>query len=191
MAKVLVINGTERLREVVRKLREAGDKDVVNAMVRGIREAAKPTVADVQEKVRHLPIHGEREFGGLRGGALARFRHDVSRSKAKNVARTITRAIGRSGLRETVARSITITVSTSPRRAAVRIKAAAARMPPDQRRLPRRLNRGKWRHPVFGNKENWVTQTSEPNWFDGTIKKHAPEVRREIKAQVDEVMRKI
>ncbi len=37
--------------------------------------------------------------------------------------------------------------------------------------LPARTNEGRWRHPVMGNKNVWVTQTSRQGWFDGTARK--------------------
>jgi hypothetical protein len=40
----------------------------------------------------------------------------------------------------------------------------------------RRLNRTQWRHPVYGNKENWATQISPiPGYFDETLSKYKAE----------------
>ena len=189
VARVL-ITGTEELREVAARLRDAGDRKLITALARGIKNAAKPAVDELKQKVRGLPVEGERG-ATLSGGALARMQHDVLRSRSKNIAHVIKRAIGRAGLRDTIARIITTQVSTSARRAAVRIRIPAAAMPPKQRRLPRYLNKGKWRHPVFGNKEVWVGQKSEPHWFEDTLKKQGPEVRKEILAQVRQVTDKI
>jgi hypothetical protein len=30
------------------------------------------------------------------------------------------------------------------------------------------LNRGKWRHPLFGNRSHWFEQSVTPGWFDKT-----------------------
>jgi hypothetical protein len=49
-------------------------------------------------------------------------------------------------------------------------------MPPDQRKLPMYMNRGQWRHPVFGG-PRWVTQAVQPGWFDRPARRHAPRVR--------------
>lgn len=37
------------------------------------------------------------------------------------------------------------------------------------------LNRGEWRHPVFGNRDVWVTQRVTPGWFDRTGQAAKPE----------------
>lgn len=38
------------------------------------------------------------------------------------------------------------------------------------------LNRGQWRHPVFGNRNVWVTQRVTPGWFDATGQSARPEL---------------
>lgn len=44
----------------------------------------------------------------------------------------------------------------------------------------RTTDRGFLRHPVFGNREVWVTQRVDPGWFTETLQKSAPKVRREV-----------
>lgn len=40
----------------------------------------------------------------------------------------------------------------------------------------RRLNRKQWRHPIYGNKQAWVTQVSPiPGYFDETLMKYKAE----------------
>lgn len=54
----------------------------------------------------------------------------------------------------------------------IRVRMSSKAMPYDQRRLPKHLNYGRWRHPVFGNADAWVTQSAAPEgWFDGTFAK--------------------
>lgn len=49
-------------------------------------------------------------------------------------------------------------------------------MPPDQRKLPAYMNRGQWKHPVFGG-DRWVTQAVTPGWFDRPAIRHGRRVR--------------
>ncbi|MGZ4617180.1 MAG: hypothetical protein ACXV3F_00320 [Frankiaceae bacterium] len=83
------------------------------------------------------------------------------------------------GLAEKVAtQPIKASVRTSPRTAGVSIRAQFTR-----------TNRGRWRHPVFGNRDVWVSQTYEPakGWFDNTAKEHTPEA----KAEMEKVLLKV
>lgn len=44
----------------------------------------------------------------------------------------------------------------------------------------RSADRGFVRHPVFGNREVWVTTKVAPGWFTDTMRGGAPEVRKEV-----------
>jgi len=61
----------------------------------------------------------------------------------------------------------------------------------DKARLPRLMNRGSWRHPVFGNREVWVAQSSRFMWFDRPLLLAGPLVRREIKKVLDDIERRL
>ena len=54
-----------------------------------------------------------------------------------------------------------------------------------------RINDGILRHPVYGNREVWVSQDIRPGFFDDPVRHGGPEVRREIEAAVQRVIRKI
>lgn len=51
----------------------------------------------------------------------------------------------------------------------------------------RSLDRGRVRHPVFGNRSAWVNQQVTPGWFTGAMKAGTPIVRAEIGRVLDEV----
>lgn len=79
------------------------------------------------------------------------------------------------GLRATVAKQTKISVTTTGKRAGVRIRALKTGMPRGFRNAPKRLNaKGGWRHPVYGNREVWKTQMGQPGWFDDTIPRFKP-----------------
>lgn len=48
-------------------------------------------------------------------------------------------------------------------------------------------DRGFVKHPVFGNKGNWVTQTVEGGWFSDTLRDGAPLVRKELIEAIETV----
>lgn len=194
MAVRIYVEDADRIRDVGRRLKEAGDTKVYRAMVKGIRTAVKPAVDDVRSVVRALPIQGQGSRG--RGSAVrARAEYQLSRRRSRRRLRPaaqhrlLMRIRSRSGLRESVARAIGMNIRAAGKpTAVVRIRVDANMMPPGQRKLPRALNAGYWRHPVFGNRERWVGQTSEAGWWQKTLNKRGPHVRNEIDKSVSEVM---
>lgn len=55
----------------------------------------------------------------------------------------------------------------------------------------RSANRGVIRHPVFGNRERWVSQPVPSGWFDDTMRKHGPDVRPALERAIDDMARRI
>lgn len=57
----------------------------------------------------------------------------------------------------------------------------------------RRLNAGMVRHPVFGDRETWVTQTAgiTPGFLDKAFESGAADARREIQRAMDDIARKV
>ena len=60
-----------------------------------------------------------------------------------------------------------------------------------RRKRGRGLNQGRLRHPVYGNRDVWVQQPVNQNWFDDPIRDAAPEIRRKIEAVVKRVNYKL
>ena len=83
------------------------------------------------------------------------------------------------GLRQAAALSLAITVRGTGKRTGVEIRSRKAVMPDGKGKLPRYMDRGSWRHPVYGGK-TWVTQSTPPGWFLGTGAKMRPEAVREL-----------
>jgi hypothetical protein len=94
------------------------------------------------------------------------------------------------GLRKKMARVTNVQVRTSGRSAGVRVRLSRARMG-DQAGMARVTNNGKWRHPVYGNRKAWVTQTSRRSWFDDANRRAAPQVRRAVKATIDDIQKRL
>jgi hypothetical protein len=53
------------------------------------------------------------------------------------------------------------------------------------------INKGKVRHPVFGNKKNWAEQKVKPGWFDEPIEANLPKVRESLVEAMDNIAQKI
>lgn len=161
------ILGTGRLLELDRRLRAAGGRRLEQNLHRRVRRAAEPTHTALQNAIRTVPIRGPG------GGATRRRAGDDGRAH-----RTV-------GLRESIARAIRISVrSTQP--VGARIWIDRGRLPADQRSLPDRIDDGRWRHPVFGNRSVWVNQYGRP-WWGVTLRRMEPHMRREIARVLDDV----
>lgn len=182
--------GAIEFRAVAARLKKAGRNDIYRGMAKAIRESTKPAVNDVKRAAETLQIEGEGS-GGRGGGARARAAHALSRRK-KITDKARAKARAGSGLRATISRAIRPHVRATGRpTAAVRIKVERSMLPPDQRKLPGHMEKGHWRHPVFGHQDRWVGQSSTPNWFRGTLSKHGPTIRREVRRQVSAVIRSL
>lgn len=53
------------------------------------------------------------------------------------------------------------------------------------------INRGRLRHPVFGNRKVWVTQEVKPGWFSEPLVAGADEVRRELVQVMDGIAERL
>jgi hypothetical protein len=93
------------------------------------------------------------------------------------------------GLREPIARAIRISVRTGGSPGA-RIWIDRSRIPRDQRSLPERLDDGRWRHPVFGNRRRWTTQYAAP-WWGVTIRRNEARMRAAVARVLDDVARRL
>lgn len=194
----LTVEGADQLRKLADQLR-ASDPKIRREVGKSLRPSVKAITSEVQDAVRSAPSRGKRGLGHSRRAArtLARTRR-MSEYRAREIAlrtggmtadvlaasraRQEKTSVARAGLRETIARAISGSISTGSRKTGVSItwKAAAAKMPNKQRTLPKSFNSDKgWRHPVFGDREAWVTQKGFP-YFDTTIKKHQNELGQKV-----------
>lgn len=150
-----------------------------------------------QQAVRGLTVNGNGGVSRSRGGGRkARFifaaRITAENALTGSLTKTqVRRAERATSLRESAARAVGVEVRERPsarvRTAGVRIRLRASQMPAGQGRLPKHMNYGRWRHPVFGNQDNWTTQTALPQgWFDGTFKEMRAEAVQAIGKAIDE-----
>jgi hypothetical protein len=86
------------------------------------------------------------------------------------------------------ARAAKIRVTTRSRSAAVRLTVSGKGQYPRRARL---LNRGRWRHPLFGDRERWFTQTVTPGWFDVPARKGEYVIRGRVKAVIERYIRRL
>jgi hypothetical protein len=180
--------GYDEWRRTAKALRGA-PKELRANMRKQIMQAGRPVLDEVKEAARTIPVTSSRGGGARRRQYYATFRSEQAARKAgRDVEVAISRAIRRKhGLRQAVANAAKLQI----RARGIRFVIDAGSLPPSQRSLPRHLDSEKgWRHPVFGNREEWVHQQGRP-YFGSTISKRAAEFRRAALTAMDETFRKI
>lgn len=166
------IRPTDDLRQVVKELKEVADgKELKRELTAGIRASLRPIVAKARAAYRAIPEGPSKP----------------SKSRAE-----------KGDLTELLAKAVRLQVLTSGRRAGARIMVDARKMPDGMRSLPglaegeggvdRRA--GRWRHPVFGNREVWVQQPSFPTFYR-TVEPYRDEVQHAIDQVLNDVKRKL
>ncbi|MGW7435713.1 hypothetical protein [Streptomyces sp. NPDC054849] len=166
MTRDIRILNTGSLLELARRLNAASGAPVRAAMQRRIRRAADPLRADLQRTVRSLPIRSQGATG--RGGPSPTTRP----------------------LRATIAAAIRISVRTTGNPGA-RVWIDRTALPPDLRNMPKVMNTGLIRHPVFGNRRRWANQRTTPLWWESTIRRHRPRMEREVEAILRDVRQRL
>lgn len=95
-------------------------------------------------------------------------------------------------LRQAVAANVEALARFDGRRPGARIRAKETKTVRNFATAPRRLNsRRGWRHPVFGNDERWTNQIGAPGWFDDTLRRLRPRLRRAAEAALRDRARRI
>jgi hypothetical protein len=177
----VTVTGAEQLQALALKLRAAGQVQLRKELTAGVRAASAPVVPALRTAV----LAVDSKVTGVvsaSSGEAARAQHAGGRRIERKKSH---------GLRATIARAINLKLTISGRSVSVRVRVNAAALPEDQQRLPKHLDDPKgWRHPVFGHRAVWVTQTGRP-WWDVTTARLAPGIRTEIQAAVDRVAAKI
>lgn len=106
---------------------------------------------------------------------LARFRKELRAASRPLVpaVRASIRAIPSSrpytpaGLRGRLSRATTLEVKTSGKQAAVAIRVDGRKLPARSKAVAAYMEgtRPRWRHPVYGNRDNWVQQPPQPYFY--------------------------
>lgn len=193
---MITSNGGKDFLALAKRMRAAGTqgKAVRRAATQALQAAMKPVVQDLQEAVRNV------QSKGVKGhGSRARERFDQA-GEARRVAKAAARgktararrgAAVATGLRARIAHGVKSRVQWSGIHYGARLYVDTSGLPQSQRNLPKHLDRAAgWRHPVWGNRKNWVQQTGHP-WWDPTIQRHVPAVRRALEATINKSLKEL
>jgi len=93
-------------------------------------------------------------------------------------------------MRRALARATAGKVQTG-RNAVVSIAVQGRKMPSGMGRIPRLYEgEGRWRHPLWGNRDFWYAQRSHPTFYH-TLRPHISRVHRRVDDVVSDVTKKI
>jgi hypothetical protein len=93
------------------------------------------------------------------------------------------------GMRDGLAAGTRASVSIG-KKAGVTIVTSPARLPRGKQQMARSWNNNSFRHPVFGDRQQWVSQTGNP-YFESTILAHKAEFQRAVLAALQEAVREV
>lgn len=148
------------------------DPELKKALRKTMTTLAKPIVADVKAAELAIPSRG--------GEAVA-----TRKKKGETL-----------GLRASLANATKSDINATGRGAVVHIRVSSSKFMATSGR-PRSLpyymegrRKRKWRHPVFGNKENWVEQSPHP-YLAVTVLKHKDSFVDGVADAVNEVLQQI
>lgn len=201
------IEGSDEFRLAGARIKAAGNKDLKGRVNKAIKQAMDPAAAEVRSHIKALkfqesPAAVKKAAGqGPSAATVARAARTAEKRKA-SIAKTAEKSgrshqqihaevlakilgKGKSGLRESIAAAVKVSVTAND----VTVKISKTALPADQQSLPRAIEKGKWRHPVFGRKV-FVTQTAKP-FFYGTLNARKDEFRSAIVEAVNTIIKEI
>lgn len=112
-------------------------------------------------------------------------------SDVKSVAVGLAAQAPDSDFRKDMAAALAVQVRASGKYPGVKIRMRSGKLG-DRAGITRKTNRpGWWRHPVFGT-DTWVRQDPGwSGWFDRTLQRRGPFVRREVKKVLDLIEKRL
>jgi hypothetical protein len=92
-------------------------------------------------------------------------------------------------LRELIAKAVSVSFTTGTRaQVSIRVRRSAALERIGAGGIAKAINLGRWRHPLFGNRDYWYTQTGF-EFFEDRIQPKKPEMTALIRIALDDAAR--
>ncbi|MFE2041677.1 hypothetical protein ACFXAZ_12235 [Streptomyces sp. NPDC059477] len=172
MPSSVQITGTGQLVMLSRRLRAAGGPRLRQNLARRLRRAAEPLHRDLQQAIRTQPLASE----GRKRNRDGRIPHGGPSPTTRPF-----RAMLAGGVR------ISVRQGASP---GARVWMDWTQLEPGTTGVPKQVNEGRLRHPVFGNRSRWATQWARPaGWWTRTVQAGTPRMRAEVERVLGDVRR--
>jgi len=113
-----------------------------------------------------------------------------ARAEIKSMPSRGTRKGGRS-LRSAIAQKITVQAKTTGAAVGVRIIAGQTPNVRGFTNAARNTNMGSWRHPIFGDRNRWVTQSGHKGWFYRAMRRAASPARAGVRDAMNKIAEQI
>lgn len=153
----------------LKKYAEGGGKELKKQLAREMRAVGDQVVNAEKSAV------GRTKIKGVKSGGSVRHKRGGSTGSG-------------TGIRGPVAASIKRRNRLSGRVVGVEVRAAGGGLP--WKRAALAVSLGKWRHPVFGDRDTWVTQVAfPPGFFWKTRDEMKPDIQRQIRALAEKYMK--
>ena len=212
------VNRSEFYARLIKEMRGFAP-DLEKTLTKRISTAAKPVIEEMRREVRGVKTTAT--YNG-KSKTAPRARPGGGRSAGRSRADFATRGVTTNyaaaasdglrvvsqrtwerrrqkatSLREQVAMGVRLSNRKVGSNAGIIIRTSANRLPPEQKVLPRAMNKGTWRHPLFGEEtlrgkkkaQHWVEQTVKPKgWFSETAQRSVPKMRREVERALDDAV---
>jgi len=170
---------TPDLRSITARIKAQADggKLIKRELAASLRKIGDRVVQAEQQAILGTTIRGVK--GGQRTGD-ERIKRGGRRGQGQGVRRNIAAAIMRRN-------------RLSGREQGVEVRVSKGRMPAGMGKIPFNANtQGQWRHPVFGDRNTWASQTVSPRmWWTRTAKEQTSKVNADMRAVLDEIARKL
>lgn len=169
---------TPDLQDVTARLKqyaEGGGKELKKQLAKEMRGLGDKIVRAEQESARRTKVRG---VAGSGDNSRVRYKRGGSAAGSGK------------GIRGPVANSIMRRNRLSGREVGVEVRASKGKMPPGLEKMPWNLNRGGWKHPVFGDRSTWAAQVVTPAGFFWRARDEMkPVVQREIRSLAEKYMK--
>lgn len=159
------------LKKLNKQLRQMADgKAIKKDLTQGLRNVLKPIVPEIRAAYRAAPSMG----------------HDFMARGSR----------GREDLRALLSKATRVEVRLAGRFAGARIRVDGRRMPDRMKSLPRYWegedsgSKGRWRHPIYGDRTTWVQQQPRPRFYD-IVQRHEARANQAVEQLLDQVRRKL
>lgn len=184
------VKGAEQFRDVAKQLRAAGDKDLTRELYAALNRGADPMKEAIRTNfASRLPQGGGR--GARRTRKVKTGATLTNAVSGKTHAVKIVRKGGMKASESLAKRAAGATISvkgTAGRNPKVTI---TARTKAGKSIDLKALDAGNVRHPIFGNRRKWVSQTVTPNTFSDGVESNLDGVRDEILRALDAMTAKL